>query len=92
MTSKQQPSTNGYVPTTDEVRADYVDHIFEYVGVPEEQVGADFDQWLNSVRAEAWDEAVASVRIHGRTERGMTAMTATVPSNPYKEAGTTDES
>ncbi len=52
----QPASTNGYVPTTDEVRADYVDRIFEYVGVPEEQVGADFDTWLNSVRAAAWEK------------------------------------
>ena len=72
-----------HTPTTDEVRADYVDHIFEYVGVPEEQVGADFDRWLNRVQAEAWEAGVKSVNPHLSDDDGT--LTFTIGLNPYLE-------
>ena len=41
-----------YTPSTDRVRADYAE---TYEGTDEGRY-ARFDRWLNSVKAEAWDE------------------------------------
>lgn len=56
-----------YTPTTDEVREEYVYGAQEVdldgqVVVSFDEADARFDRWLASVKAEAWDEVVATIR------------------------------
>ena len=70
-----------YTPTTEEVRKAHVTSWF----VPEPERAVDeFDRWLASVRADAWDEGYAArpMQVVAETERGpMYSMHA---DNPYR--------
>lgn len=77
-----------YTPTTDELRDIWVDYNLNPLprsqGIPlVETAQADFDRWLETVRAEAkaeaWDECMSSAYIDGVNRRVVNTP------NPYKE-------
>lgn len=49
--------TEEYTPTTEDVRVRYALDRGEAIRRPYSTSLADFDRWLNQVKAEAWDEA-----------------------------------
>ena len=76
-----------YTPTTEQVRAIYADEsgwtpLFYKPGTWGEQ----FDRWLVSVKAEAWDEGV----IFQQTENGIpfAHVADELHANPYRQAVT----
>lgn len=74
-------------PNTDNVRSAYVCFCVDVSGRDDEYVEeleAEFGRWLNSVKAEAWDECMDSVMEH--IERHGTS-TAGWPKNPYRTGG-----
>ena len=50
-------------PTTEDVRDKFADEWIEgeYFGNQDPQARKEFDRWLRSVKAEAWDECLAEV-------------------------------
>lgn len=67
------PIRNGiYTPATSVVRLGWV-VLAEVNGGAEDEARAEFDRWLASVKADAWDEGAAH---YGPTDR----------LNPYREA------
>lgn len=73
--------TDEYTPTTEEVREAYLDRkdfedavsFIERRG--DEVAAAEFDRWLNTVRAEAWDEGYDAAPMGGRPRQ----------ENPYRK-------
>lgn len=64
-----------YMPTTEEVRAEFVTN--KSIRMPTTWRGADeFDRWLNGVKAEAWGEGFCVGERSGQRE---------FPVNPYTE-------
>ena len=51
-------------PSTHDVRAAYIEAEVEYRGVTYEKAGAEFDRWLNLVRAAHWVEGMAYAASH----------------------------
>lgn len=55
-------SANGDTPTTEQVRSDYTSARYEfYMDSSTSDPEAEFDCWLASVKAEAWDEGADAV-------------------------------
>lgn len=65
-----------FVPTTDEVRAAYVDGAGFYRDV----AGDWFDRWLAQVKADAWDEGYSK----GRVDCEIRPYILSAPHNPYR--------
>lgn len=40
--------------TTEQVRRDWIAHINEYVGTPEDELEQEFDTWLDSIKEESY--------------------------------------
>lgn len=73
--------SDGYTPTTDEVRRCYVG---ELDAITDGVVGEAFDRWLESVKAEAWDEGAR----HVYTDGGKCSFARDgdpCPYNPYRK-------
>lgn len=68
-----------HTPTTGEVRDWYQSYIIS--GKPSKEKLAEFDRWLQSVKAQVWEEAEFSFLEWVRT-KDETLYTA--PENPYK--------
>lgn len=49
-----------YKPITESVRGIYADRVEHILGLSREQIRAEFDAWLNEVKAEAWEEGAES--------------------------------
>lgn len=82
---KYEAAMHGFIPATDEVRALYV------AGTPAHRVSihsgyAEFDRWLASVKAEAWDEgAMASESLSCENPPcGVCEHCGTPLGNPYR--------
>jgi len=79
-----------YTPTTEQVRFAYIDRrdFDSQVGLGErpgdEEVGREFDRWLASVKAEAWDEGYATAQ----TEQFLGGEGGITFFNPYRETET----
>lgn len=74
-----------YTPSLDTVRELYAwqrSTLDRALGkrVPTDEYDAEFDRWLNQIKADAWDEGFVAGYADG-AETGMTG-----PSNPYQEA------
>lgn len=77
-----------YTPSTDEARVAYRGNASE-LGTSTEEAGAEFDRWLASVKAEAWDEGhdagwagCEDFAQHGSVPSGIHQSEAI---NPYRE-------
>lgn len=79
---------NDYTPTTEEVRETYADaHCPDlYVG-HEDSCPADpeFDRWLATVKAEAWDEGHHAGRLNETYRDHTRNFWRTPPTNPYRK-------
>lgn len=73
-----------YTPTTEQVRFAYIDHrdFDSQVGLSEwpgdDEVGWEFDRWLATVKAEAWEQGYDAAPLGGRPRQ----------ENPYRETET----
>ena len=71
-----------YTPTTGQVRFAYIDRkgfirqAFGSEADDDQAASTEFDRWLASVKAAAWDEAISEAAEQG---------TIQTPPNPYKE-------
>ena len=68
-----------YVPTTEEVRMAYVGAKFSPFRKTDAADRAEFERWLASVKAAAWDEAIGEAAEQG---------TIQIPTNPYRDKET----
>lgn len=71
--------SDDYTPETEEVRETYADATCIDLDDPAHAHGcpqdAEFDRWLASVKADAWDEAIGEAAEQG---------TIQIPTNPYR--------
>ena len=76
---------NEYVPTTEEVHDVYANGGDDSRSVMLER-SAEFDTWLNSVKADAFSEGAAKQReiVEHKLGRGQTIV---IPNNPYRAGG-----
>lgn len=71
--------TSDYTPSTDEVRNEYID-----TANPswlDEEIGREFDRWLQHVKAEAWNEGFESGHYVNEEE----SRDCGCRNNPYKK-------
>jgi len=68
-----------YTPSTDMVRVAY--------RYPQETPSkdAEFDRWLNQVKADAWDEAANTMRLYVRRNGLTEAYQLDTEDNPYRK-------
>jgi hypothetical protein len=69
------PEPAPYTPTREQIRQAYVDARVDTDLITESEAGAEFDRWLDSRLAEAWEEGAVSRGMYGDVDEP----------NPYRE-------
>jgi hypothetical protein len=72
------PEAEPYTPTREQIRQAYVDARVDTDLTTESEAGAEFDRWLDSRLAEAWEEGAVSRGMYGDADEP----------NPYREGST----
>ena len=70
---------NSFTPTTGQMRMVYITegaHLPAAKAYDHAEASAEFDRWLNRVKAEAWEECASAIEMQG---------TVQIPDNPYEE-------
>ena len=79
---------NDYTPPTEQVREIYSEIRHESTGLGLDPHRAEFDRWLEQVKAEAWHEGYGCGRDDQEAETRTNQMHVTL--NPYRKAQTND--